>query len=117
MTMKQGMKMTKKTKKKKLSELSKFDDWHIESLKNKKKAKVYLQIALDDYQQDGDTEALLIAFRDLAKAQGGIPKLAEKAHLHPKTIYRTLSSKGNPKLSTLGRLLHGLGFHLVVADN
>ncbi|MCH9644100.1 MAG: transcriptional regulator [Gammaproteobacteria bacterium] len=91
-------------------------DWHIESLKNKKKALVYLQVALDDYQEDGDTEALLIAFRDVAKAQGGIAKLAEKAQLHPKTLYRTLSSKGNPKLSTLGKLLSGLGFHLVIAE-
>lgn len=96
--------------------LPRYSDWHIESLKDRKKALVYLQVALDDYQNDGDTEALLIAFRDVAKAQGGIPQLAKKAKLHPKTIYRTLSSKGNPKLSTLGRLLSGLGFHLVIVD-
>ncbi len=108
--------MTKRNKRPSVNELPKYMDWHIESLKNKKKALVYLQVALDDYQEDGDTEALLIAFRDVAKAQGGIAKLAEKAQLHPKTLYRTLSSKGNPKLSTLGKLLSGLGFHLVIAE-
>lgn len=96
--------------------MPKFEDWHIDQLKTKKKAVIYLQQALDDYQEDGDTEALLLAFRDVAKAQGGIPRLAKYAHLHPKTIYRTLSSKGNPKLKTLGQLLKGLGFQLTISE-
>jgi len=112
------MKMTKKnTKKHSVTELPKFEDWHIESLKDKKRALAYLQLAMDDYQADGDTEALLTAFRDVAKAQGGIPELAKKAELHPKTIYRTLSSKGNPRLTTLGKLLRALGFHLIIAES
>jgi len=52
--------------------------------------------------------------RQIAEAQGGIGKLAQKGHLNRETLYRTLSSRGNPKLQTVGSLLNALGFHLVI---
>jgi len=91
-----------------------YEAWLIESLKDKKEASVYLQVALDDYQDDGNMEALLIALRQVAKAQGGIAKLAEKTKLNRESLYKTLSKKGNPKLQTLGALFSGLGFHLTI---
>jgi len=92
-------------------------DYHaqlIESLKDPKEAGIYLQVALNEYQNDGNSEALLIALRNIADAQGGISKLAEKTHLNRQSLYNTLSRKGNPKLRTLGLLIKGLGFHLPV---
>lgn len=94
-----------------------YETWLISSLKNKKRATIYLQVALDEYQQDGDMQVLLIAFRHVAQAQGGIAKLAEKTSLNRESLYKTLSKKGNPKLQTLGMLLQGLGFHLTIAPN
>jgi probable addiction module antidote protein len=91
-----------------------YEEWLIDSLKNKKEAAAYLQVALDEYQKDGDTEALLLALRHVTLAQGGISKLAQKTHLNRESLYRTLSSKGNPKLQTLGLLLKGLGFELSI---
>ena len=90
------------------------EDWLIESLHDKKEAASYLQVALDEYQKDGDTEALLLALRHVAQAQGGITKLSRKTHLNRESLYKTLSGKGNPKLQTLGVLLKGLGFQLSV---
>lgn len=46
--------MNKKTL---LKETGSFHDLLIESLVNPKKAAAYLQIALDEYQEDGDSEA------------------------------------------------------------
>ena len=109
--------MIKKTyliTKKNLKDLPKHEDYLIESLKNKKEAAAYLQVALDEYQQDGHTEALLLALRHVAQAQGGMSELADKTNLSRETLYRTLSSGGNPKLQTLGKLLGALGFHLVI---
>lgn len=91
-----------------------YEDWLIESLHDKKEAASYLQVALDEYQKDGDTEALLLALRHVAQAQGGITKLSRKTHLNRESLYKTLSGKGNPKLQTLGVLLKGLGFQLSV---
>ena len=97
--------------------LPKYEDWLIQSLKNKNRAAIYLQTAIEEYQEDYDPAPLLLAFRHVAMAQGCVGQLAKKASLNRETLYRTLSQKGNPKLNTFGRLLHGLGFHLVVKAN
>jgi probable addiction module antidote protein len=91
-----------------------YDDWIINSLKDKKEAALYLQAALDEFQEDGCVEALMLSLRRIAEAQGGVGKLARRTHLNRETLYRTLSSKGNPKLQTVGSLLNALGFHLTV---
>lgn len=87
-----------------------YEEWLIKSLRNKKEAAIYLQVALDEYQKDGDLEAFLLALRHVAEAQGGLGKLSKKTHLNRESLYKTLSSKGNPKLQTIGILLKGLGF-------
>ena len=91
-----------------------YQSYLIETLQDKSSASLYLQEALDEYQEDGHTEALLLALKNVADAQGGIARLAKKTHLNRESLYKTLSSKGNPKLSTLGLLLNGLGFHLAI---
>lgn len=87
-----------------------YDEWLINSLRNKKEATAYLQVALEEYQKDDNIEALLMALRYVAEAQGGINKLAQKTHLNRESLYKTLSKKGNPKLQTIGLLMQGLGF-------
>jgi DNA-binding phage protein len=42
-----------------------------------------LQTAFEEYQQDNNVEALLLALRDVAKAQGGLGQLAQKTNLEP----------------------------------
>lgn len=91
-----------------------YEEWLIHSLKNKKEAATYLQVALDEYQKDGDLEAFLLALRHVAEAQGGIGKLAKKTHLNRESLYKTLSKKGNPQLQTIGILLKGLGFEFCI---
>ncbi len=91
-----------------------YEEWLIHSLENKKEAAAYLQVALEEYQKDGDLEAFLLALRHVAEAQGGIGKLAKKTHLNRESLYKTLSSKGNPKLQTIGLLLKGLGFEFFI---
>ena len=60
-----------------------FEDWHLEKLALPSEAKAYLQLALEDYEQDHDSEAFLLAIRDVAKAMSGIGKLAENTNLNP----------------------------------
>lgn len=91
-----------------------FHDLLVESLKSPEKSKDYLNIALDEYQEDGDAEAFLFALRNVAEARGGIGVLAKKTDLNRQNLYHTLSHKGNPRLNTLGLILKGLGFHLAV---
>ncbi|HLB57971.1 MAG TPA: addiction module antidote protein [Gammaproteobacteria bacterium] len=109
--------MSKKRKKHCVEELPKYEDWLVQSLRNKKRAAAYLQTAIEEYQEDNDPAPLLLAFRHVAMAQGGVAQLAKKTNLNRETLYRTLSRKGNPRLQTLGKLLNALGFHLAVIAN
>lgn len=88
-----------------------------ESLQHPEEAYAYLQEALLAYQEDGEVSYLLRALRNVAEAQGGVAKLADKTQLNRQHLYRMLSHKGNPRLDTLGQLLKGLGFQLSLAPH
>ena len=78
--------------------------------KDPKFAAEYLNAVL----QDGDQEELMTALRYVAEAFGGVPKIAEQAELHAKTLYRTLSPKGNPELKSLTAILKAMGMRLAI---
>lgn len=104
-----------KMKKRILERSESFDDYLMESLKDPEQAAIYLQVALDEYQEDGDTEFFMKALRNVAIANGGVGQLAKKTHLPRQNLYHTLSSKGNPSLKKLKPILSGLGFHLSIS--
>ena len=64
--------------------------------------------------EEGNVEELMILLRQLAVAHGGIPALARQTGLHEKSLYRTLSPKGNPQFTTIHTLLSAMGLKLVV---
>lgn len=92
------------------------DDWReiiIEDFRrDPKEAAIYLQVALEEYEADGDDAALLLALRTVAEAQGGVGTLAKKTSLTRQSLYKALSPKGNPRLRTIGMILKGLGYRL-----
>ncbi|MEF8733024.1 MAG: addiction module antidote protein [Candidatus Accumulibacter meliphilus] len=69
---------------------------------------------LNDVLEEGDQPDLLIALRQIAKAYGGVPAIAEKAHLNPTQLYRTLSAQGNPELRSLTAVLKAIGLRLAI---
>lgn len=63
---------------------------------------------------DGDHRALPLALRAVADVVG-MTELAARTGLNRKTLYRTISAKGNPRLDTLGAILAAFGLRLMVA--
>jgi probable addiction module antidote protein len=63
---------------------------------------------------EDDQGELLVTLRQMAKAFGGVPKVAEQAHLNPTQLYRTLSPKGNPAITSLSAILKVMGLRLAV---
>ena len=63
---------------------------------------------------DGDQGELMTVLRQVAQTVGGVQAVAEKAHLNPTQLYRTLSPQGNPALSNLTAILKALGLRLAV---
>lgn len=72
-------------------------------------AAAYLNAALED----GSQEVFLMALRDVAEARG-LTSLARATALNRENMYRILSEKGNPQLSSLNALLNSLGLKLAV---
>ena len=88
----------------------KFKDYHIEQLRDPDDARIYLSVALEDYEKDEDIDAFLLAVRDIAEAQGGISQLAERLSLTDEGLNKVLSENGNPQLNTIRKILYELGF-------
>jgi probable addiction module antidote protein len=69
---------------------------------------------INNILEDGDQRELLIVLRQMAKAFGGVQTVADKAHLNPTQLYRTLSPTGNPALSSFSAILKAMGLRLAV---
>ncbi len=91
-----------------------FAAYQQEKLSDPHEAQAYLELAIEEYAQDADAGAFLLALRRVADAQGGMGRLAAEAGLNRQALYTTLSAEGNPRLDTLTRILKSLGFRLRV---
>jgi probable addiction module antidote protein len=83
-------------------------DYHealIKHLKDPAEQAAYLNAVL----AEGDRKLLLKALRNVAEANGGIQRLATRSRLSRENLYRMLSDKGNPELSSLDRIMRSLG--------
>jgi DNA-binding phage protein len=50
----------------------------------------------------------------VAKANGGLAKVAKLAGLERESLYQALSAQGNPRLSTLPGIMKAVGLRLTV---
>lgn len=73
----------------------------------------YLRAALEDDDEPG---VLLLALRHIAEARGGIAKVAKAAGIERESLYRALSRRGNPRLSTLVAVTKAVGLRLTVEE-
>jgi probable addiction module antidote protein len=71
----------------------------------------YLRSAIEDTDEP---QVLLIALRQITEARGGI---AKAAGIERESLYRALSRRGNPRLSTLFAVTKALGLTLTVEAN
>jgi len=89
-----------------------FDDYLMKVLKDPEEAKLHLEVALEEYQKDKDITAFLFSLQNVARAQGGIGKLAKKVGITREHLYSVLSSKHKPRLDNLLSIISGLGFRI-----
>ena len=80
----------------------------VEDLEDPTMATHYLNAALEDSE-----EMFLLALRDVAEAHR-MAKVAADAGLSRESLYRTLSNKGNPRLSSLVGVLRAVGLKIRV---
>jgi probable addiction module antidote protein len=98
------------TKKKLIDTFSEFSI--SEELKDPEVAKGYLEEALGEYLQDGDSEMFLQYLKPLVKAQGPISTFAEKAGINRTYFYKLFNYKVSPEFGTIIKIIDNLGFNL-----
>lgn len=83
-------------------------------LQDREAAALYLEEAL----AENDLELFKIALRNVADARlGGMSELARETKLGRESLYKSLSEDGNPKLSTLTKVLAATGLRLSVTTS
>jgi probable addiction module antidote protein len=85
------------------------EDLH-EWLTDPQNAADYLNAVLED----GDKAAMLLALREVAQANGGMTEIAKRAHIKRESLYQMLSKRGNPELTSLFNVLHGMGLTITI---
>lgn len=89
-----------------------LDEVRLERLKEPKRAKFAVKLALKEFEQDNDVGALLDTLRLVAKAQGGISALSRKTSVSRQSLNDALSPDGNPRLRTFQSVLESLGLRM-----
>lgn len=73
----------------------------------------YLNAAL----LENDPKFFRVALGDVAKARGGMARVAEEVGVGRESLYKSLSADGNPRFGTIVDVLHALGFRFTIAPN
>jgi len=91
----------------------KFKDYLVDILQDPHEAKAHLELAISEYEKDGDAAAFMLILRLIVEAQGGVPQFSEKTHLNKQNLYKVLTGKTPPRFDTMISIIKGLGYHLV----
>ena len=81
-----------------------------EFLRNEEDIRLYLETVFED----GTAEEISEALGNVARARKMMGKIAKKANVHSKSLYRSLSKKGTPYFRTINYAVNSLGYQLTV---
>jgi probable addiction module antidote protein len=96
---------------------SSYHEWEVKELREDREFAVeYLIAAMEALDDPDERGGGLLALRAVAEAYGGLGAVAAQAGISRESLYRSLSSKGNPTLKTLVAVLKTLGLRLSIAD-
>lgn len=71
---------------------------------------------LSDAVESGDPRYIAYALGAVARARGGIAKLAREAGMNRQALHKALSEEGNPRLDTVLKVLRALGLHMKIEE-
>lgn len=88
-------------------------EWNIQDqIKTPESRAAYLEAAFED----GDPQVIATALGDVAKAVG-MTEISRQTGLTRNSLYKALSSSGNPTLDTMTKILNSLDLKLTVSSN
>lgn len=91
---------------------TKLHDYDVaKHLRTSEEMAAYLEAAIEE--SDGDAAFIAMALGDIARAKG-MAELSRETGLGRESLYKALSSEGNPQLSTVLKVAKALGLQLHV---
>lgn len=97
----------------KLMKTISYKEGLLKELQDPDYASEYLAQALESRDQ----AVFLLALKDVVQACGGATAIAKQAQIQRESIYKTLSNRGNPRLTTLQGILKSVGLRITVAPD
>ena len=74
----------------------------------------YLDVALEEYQEDRDAPFFFLGLQNVVEARGGIAEVAKHAGIKAQCLSDMLASDEAPRLDILIEILHALGCRLSI---
>lgn len=84
-------------------------------LKHPNEIKHYIESVLEDFQENGNKESFYKSLAIITKVKGGFAKISKKTGLNRESLYKALSTKSDPRFSTVIQILHAIGIKIKVA--
>ena len=75
---------------------------------------LYLDVALEEYENDRDIDALLLAIKHVANVKGGMTELDKKTGLSRQNLYKIFSHKISPRFDNIIKILNALGYTFAI---
>ena len=93
----------------------KWREMVIEHLSNDWNAALdYIQLAIEEYQDDGDIAVFLLALQTFAKSQSGISELAKKTNMDSQFLSELLAGEKLLTIDIFVNILSALGCKLTI---
>ena len=97
-----------------LKQTTSFRDDLLEDLTDTEFAMYYIEAAITDYKEDGNTESIWMALRDVVEAQGAVSELSKRTGIDAETLSNTFANEDAPRLGTLSTILSAFACQLSV---
>ena len=97
-----------------MREMGDWREYLMERLSDPENAINYLDVSLEEYQADGDTDFFLMGLQNVVEGQGGVSTFAERIGLEKETLLELLSNGTAPRIDTFNTIVKALGCRLSI---
>ena len=97
-----------------LKQTTSFRDDLLKDLTDTEFAMYYIEAALADYKEDGNTASIWMALRDVVEAQAAVSELSKRIGIDAETLLDALSNEDAPRLDILSTILKSFECQLSV---
>jgi len=93
-----------------------FSEWNLaEQIETKEDVAGTLEAVIELAVQENDLDYLLKAIGEIARSKG-MTQIARDLNLDRASLYKSLSSEGNPSFFTVAKVLDNLGYSISIRE-